>query len=137
MLAAWAEPEASLSGFSNGGSFGKRRSWLSLLGNGAGAVDANVHMRALQMQPGQAHLPVRVGCEGAHTLLQQQHQQQQQAAADGRDSESTSDDSLAHEVIVDMAASKYFSAAVTDKGEVWTFGACYNGALGSGAGSSW
>jgi alpha-tubulin suppressor-like RCC1 family protein len=38
-------------------------------------------------------------------------------------------------MVVSIAASKYFSAAVTQGGEVWTFGADYNGALGSE--SSW
>ncbi|WIA17193.1 hypothetical protein OEZ85_014076 [Tetradesmus obliquus] len=38
--------------------------------------------------------------------------------------------------VVAVAASSYFSLALTAKGEVWTFGADYNGALGS-EGSSW
>ncbi|GIL71573.1 hypothetical protein Vretifemale_2114 [Volvox reticuliferus] len=42
---------------------------------------------------------------------------------------------LESEVVVGVAASKYFSAALTAAGEVWTFGACYNGSLGSN--SSW
>ena len=42
---------------------------------------------------------------------------------------------LEEERVVSIAASKYFSAVATEKGEVWTFGADYNGALGSEA--SW
>ena len=37
--------------------------------------------------------------------------------------------------VVACDASRYFSVAATADGSVWTFGACYNGALGSG--SSW
>lgn len=40
--------------------------------------------------------------------------------------------------MVSAAVSKFFSAAATAAGEVWTFGACFNGGLGSGAaGTSW
>ena len=39
-----------------------------------------------------------------------------------------------HQVVA-CDASRYFSVAATADGNVWTFGACYNGALGSG--SSW
>lgn len=35
--------------------------------------------------------------------------------------------------MVSVASSKYFSAACTSSGEVWTFGACFNGALGTNA----
>lgn len=38
---------------------------------------------------------------------------------------------LENEVVVGCAASRYFSLVVTAKGEVWTFGACYSGSLGS------
>jgi alpha-tubulin suppressor-like RCC1 family protein len=102
-------------------------------------------MRALQMQPGQAHTPIRVGCEDVSAMLLQQQlqQQQQQGQQEGQDASGSSSSSvsscsssLSEEVVVGMAASKYFSAAVTAKGELWTFGACYNGALGS-QGASW
>ncbi|GFR42653.1 hypothetical protein Agub_g3590 [Astrephomene gubernaculifera] len=42
---------------------------------------------------------------------------------------------LEGETVVGVAASRFFSAALTAAGEVWTFGACYNGCLGSD--SSW
>ena len=42
---------------------------------------------------------------------------------------------LEQEEVVQVAAGRHFSAAVTGAGEVWTFGACYNGSLGSH--SSW
>ena len=42
---------------------------------------------------------------------------------------------LENEVVVQCATSRYFSAAVTSSGDVWTFGADYNGSLGSD--SSW
>lgn len=38
---------------------------------------------------------------------------------------------LENETVVGCAASRYFSVVVTAKGEVWTYGACYNGSLGS------
>jgi alpha-tubulin suppressor-like RCC1 family protein len=107
-------------------------------------MDARARMRALQMQPGQAHTPIRVGCEDVSAVLLQQQlqQQQQQGLQEGQDgtglssSSDSSSSSLSDEIVVSMAASKYFSAAVTSKGELWTFGACYNGALGS-QGASW
>ena len=42
---------------------------------------------------------------------------------------------LGDQQVVACDASRYFSVAATADGNVWTFGACYNGALGSG--SSW
>lgn len=38
---------------------------------------------------------------------------------------------LEGEAVVEVAASRYFSAVLTAAGEVWCFGADYNGSLGS------
>lgn len=38
---------------------------------------------------------------------------------------------LEAETVVGLSASRYFSLAATAGGDVWTWGACYNGALGS------
>ena len=42
---------------------------------------------------------------------------------------------LENQEVVACDASRYFSVAATSTGQVWTFGACYNGSLGSD--SSW
>ncbi len=42
---------------------------------------------------------------------------------------------LEDQQVVACDASRYFSVAVTSTGQVWAFGACYNGSLGSD--SSW
>jgi hypothetical protein len=51
-------------------------------------------------------------------------------------SDSSSGGGLEHERVVGVDCSRYFSIAVTHKGEVWTFGASYTGALAQ-RGVSW
>jgi hypothetical protein len=75
------------------------------------------------MQPGQLHYPTRVGMDN-HPLGMYRHGGGS-SALDG-----AIGGSLEGEEVVSMAASSYFSAVVTSKGEVWTFGACFNGCLG-------
>ncbi|GLI59229.1 hypothetical protein VaNZ11_001073 [Volvox africanus] len=82
------------------------------------------------IQPGQQPTPLRIGRD-QHPLWA--------AVTTAREEDSSMrvvlPSGLESEVVVGVAASKYFSAALTAAGEVWTFGACYNGSLGSD--SSW
>jgi len=77
------------------------------------------------VQPGQLHYPARLGLD-RHPLGRMRHPA-------GHAPLHSADDlllGLEDERVLGLAASGYFSAAVTAAGEVWTFGACFNGSLG-------
>lgn len=108
--------------FSNGSS-SSRDPLSSLGGMLMGSIGLQEHLNAAGLQAGQIGTPARVGAAQSSSLLLG-------ATNEGADAAAVQG-SLATETVVGMAASKYFSLAVTAKGEVWAFGADYNGALGS------
>lgn len=134
------------SGHAYAGAGGDSGSWregdsISFLGS-----DVQSHLSASGLQPGQTHTPARIGRD-QHPLMADTntaglfhaarsdnlHATVSSSPAAGGSHAGHSMDlpSLERERVVCVAASKYFSVAVTDKGEVWTFGADYNGSLGS------
>ncbi|EFJ52699.1 hypothetical protein VOLCADRAFT_85945 [Volvox carteri f. nagariensis] len=109
-----------------------------------GGLDFEGAFAGSGIQPGQQATPLRIGRD--------QHPLWAAAAAAAAATGTTTPMTMGHggvdasmrvvlpsglerEIVVGVAASKYFSAALTEAGEVWTFGACYNGSLGSH--SSW
>lgn len=78
------------------------------------------------VQPGQVHSPTRLGLD-THPLFRMRHPAGQEAPPRGP---ADMMKGLEDEEVLGVAASSYFSAAVTSEGEVWTFGACFNGSLG-------
>ncbi|KXZ51677.1 hypothetical protein GPECTOR_11g129 [Gonium pectorale] len=133
---------------------GRSASWQSLMSAGAhtsasgasstsGARSA-LHFRGLDfesafaaagIQPGQQATPLRIGRD-QHPLWAAAtagHGVGAHGASGGwpGDTRMVLSSGLEDETVVGVAASKYFSAALTAAGDVWTFGACYNGSLGT------
>ncbi|GLC34017.1 hypothetical protein PLESTM_000144500 [Pleodorina starrii] len=120
-------------------------------GGGGGGVSASGARSALNfsgldfegafaasgIQPGQQPTPLRIGRDQHPLWAAVTASAGPQVAGPGADASMrlVLPSGLESEVVVGVAASKYFSAALTAGGEVWTFGACYNGSLGSN--SSW
>ncbi|KAF8065870.1 UVR8 [Scenedesmus sp. PABB004] len=104
------------------------------LGAWGGGADLEAHLHGVGLQPGQYGTPARVGGGSCASLLGLGARGggggASAAAAEGEEA------GLGAEVVVDAAAGKFFSVAATAKGEVWTFGADFNGALGGGD-ASW
>jgi hypothetical protein len=122
-----------MGGAAQGVSFDSVSPWGSF-----GGVDVDRQMRELRMQPGQAHTPVRVGGEGLGPLLfAGAAAPAAERGSSSSGSEGSSSSSGGFGAVVSAAANRHFSVAATASGEVWTFGACFNGALGSGEGVTW
>lgn len=84
--------------------------------------DLAAHLAALHMAPGpHAHVPVRVGCRHSPDSL----------LGGAADAASGADGGLANERVVSVAAGRHLSVAATAGGEVYTFGSCFSGGLGS------
>ncbi len=98
---------------------------------GFGGFDAQAHVGQMGLQPGQLATPMRIGRD-EHPLSGVLLHPRDSAAAAAAESTASALDGPR---VVSCAVSKYFSVAVTSDGRVWTFGACYNGSLGSD--SSW
>ncbi|KAG1680811.1 hypothetical protein FOA52_008144 [Chlamydomonas sp. UWO 241] len=96
-----------------------------------GGFDTPGQLTASGAQPGQLVTPMRIARD-QHPLSSLLHRLGPDADASLA---ATLASGLESRRVVETSASRYFSLAVTSCGEVWTFGACYNGALGSGA--SW
>jgi len=92
------------------------------------------------LQPGQVGHPVRVGSD-RHALWGENDDEAADADAaclSSSSSSSSSDEpSISCERVVAASASRYYSALLTARGEVFTFGSDFNGALGSANGTSW
>ncbi|KAG2447562.1 hypothetical protein HYH02_007486 [Chlamydomonas schloesseri] len=110
-----------------------------------GGLDFEGAFASAGLQPGQQATPLRIGRD-QHPLmsaLQAQAAGAAGAAAAGSLAAAAGlagaennlrmvlPSGLEGEVVVEVAASRYFSAALTAAGEVWCFGADYNGSLGS------
>lgn len=80
------------------------------------------------IQPGQLQFPTRIGMD-KHPLGMLRHADVR-GDPFSRPPVEKQADSIDGEKVMQVAASSYFSAAVTMTGEVWTFGACFNGSLG-------
>ncbi|KAG2425832.1 hypothetical protein HXX76_013457 [Chlamydomonas incerta] len=110
-----------------------------------GGLDFEGAFASAGLQPGQQATPLRIGRD-QHPLmsaLQAQAAAAAGAAAAGSLAAAAGiagaesnlrvvlPSGLEGEAVVEVAASRYFSAALTAAGEVWCFGADYNGSLGS------
>ena len=81
------------------------------------------------LMPGQTHTPTRIGRD-AHPLFSP-------GGGDGGNGDSTSESaSMASHVVTSVVASRYFSAAATADGKVFTWGSGFGGELGH-ADASW
>uniref|UniRef100_A0A383VPA0 Uncharacterized protein n=1 Tax=Tetradesmus obliquus TaxID=3088 RepID=A0A383VPA0_TETOB len=99
-----------------------------------GGASLETHLSAAGLLPGQVGVPARVGAGPCSMMSAAAAATGDAAAAAAAAAEAAQQ--LGSAEVVAVAASSYFSLALTAKGEVWTFGADYNGALGS-EGSSW
>ncbi|KAL6746721.1 regulator of chromosome condensation 1/beta-lactamase-inhibitor protein II, partial [Haematococcus lacustris] len=95
-----------------------------------GGVPLAAQLTASGLTPGCVHTPTRIGRD-QHPLGEAHHA----AALSPSGLRLVGASGLEQERVVGLAASRHFSVAVTAAGEVWTWGACYNGALGTH--SSW
>lgn len=104
---------------------------------GATGVDVESHLQSFGLQPGQSHTPQRVGRD-QHPLMDHHfsslgkgggglHGGPLEEAARAAVAQQAG---IEQEAVLGVAATKYFSIALTSSGEVWSFGACYNGSLG-------
>ncbi|KAF6250661.1 regulator of chromosome condensation 1/beta-lactamase-inhibitor protein II [Scenedesmus sp. NREL 46B-D3] len=126
---SWHSSRGSgLAGSFFGGGSSSSAEQISLSGVWGGA-SLETHLTAAGLHPGQVGVPGRVGAVSGNSMMTA-------AAAAAEEEAAEAARQLGSEVVVGVAASKYFSVALTAKGEVWAFGADYNGALGSD-GSSW
>ncbi|KAI8472922.1 MAG: regulator of chromosome condensation 1/beta-lactamase-inhibitor protein II [Monoraphidium minutum] len=127
---------AAYVGGGGGGGGGGGAPQMGITSSGIWGVDIERHLSETGVQPGVVHTPTRVseaplfdaqwslgggapsgGGGGAG------------AAAAPSSSSGGGGGGLERERVVGVDCSRYFSIAVTDKGEVWTFGASYTGAL--------
>ncbi|GAX72853.1 hypothetical protein CEUSTIGMA_g308.t1 [Chlamydomonas eustigma] len=103
---------------------------------GWGGFDMEGHLGAAGLQPGQHPTPLRIGRD--HHPISNLLNNNDQVDASGESSEAAEvlkGGGLEDQQVVACDASRYFSIVATSSGQVWTFGACYNGSLGSH--SSW
>jgi hypothetical protein len=116
---SWGSSRGSVlvGSFFGGGSSSSSGDQISMSGLWGGA-SLETHLSAAGLHPGQVGVPARVGAGPSSSMM---------AAAGGGDEEASEAAAeaarqLETEVVVGVAASKYFSLALTAKGEVWTFG---------------
>jgi len=100
---------------------------LSVLGSGSG-LDLVGHCRVAGLLAGQQCTPARLGRD-QHALANAVHNAQTSDLLGAQISPVQSSAGIP-EVVVSIAASSKFSVAVTEEGNVWTWGLSYDGALG-------
>jgi hypothetical protein len=113
-----------------GGAGGGGGGALGITPSGIWGVDLERHLSETGLQPGVVHTPTRV----ERSLLDglwgpAGGGQGGGGGAAAAEAAAPAARGLEGERVVGVAASRYFSVAVTDRGEVWTFGASYAGAL--------
>lgn len=86
------------------------------------------------LMPGQTHIPTRIGRD-AHPLFSAGGGSVRGVEGGGGDPSSEAA-SMASHVVTSVAASRYFSAAATKDGKVFTWGSGFGGELGH-EGASW
>jgi hypothetical protein len=113
---AWGSSRGSgLAGsFFGGSSSSSNAEQISMSGVWGGA-SLEAHLSAAGLHPGQVGVPARVGAGPCSSMIAAAASEEEAAAE-------TAQQQLGSEVVVGVAASKYFSLALTAKGEVWTFG---------------
>jgi len=130
---------------------------MGITPSGIWGVDLELHLQETGLQPGIVHTPTRIerplfdarglggagASQGSTTTTTTTSSSSSSSISDSNssisDSSSSSSSSgggLEQQRVVGVDCSRYFSIAVTDSGEVWTWGASYTGALGQ-EGVSW
>jgi hypothetical protein len=133
-------------GYGGGGGGGGGGAALGITPSGIWGVDLERHLHETGLQPGIVHTPTKVerslfddvwglgssggsGAGGASASVGM-------GGGSGDSAPGAGTRGLESERVVGVSASRYFSVAVTDRGDVWTFGASFTGALAQ-RGVSW